>query len=96
MLSTISICNLTDMVILDIDMGNWRMIWEMTVSIWSSPISIWDILSIWALARGTGCDLRRGAGAVALVGVAEEAVGGGLHSSTSQLNLSRFKHKNPT
>jgi hypothetical protein len=22
------------------------MIWEMTVSIWSSPISIWDILSL--------------------------------------------------
>ena len=46
MLSTISICNLTDMVILDIDMGNWRMIWEMTVSIWSFFIWIWDILSL--------------------------------------------------
>jgi len=35
-----------DMVILDIDMGYRLMIWEMTVSIRSSPISIWDILSL--------------------------------------------------
>jgi hypothetical protein len=34
-----------DMVILDIDMGYGLMIWEMTVSIRSSSISIWDILS---------------------------------------------------
>jgi len=34
------------MVILDIDMGYGLMIWEMTVSIRSSPVSIWDILSI--------------------------------------------------
>jgi hypothetical protein len=36
-----------DMVILDIDMGDdvRLMIWEMTGSIRSSPISIWDILS---------------------------------------------------
>jgi len=32
-----------DMVILDIDMGYGLMIWEMTVSIWSSWISIWDM-----------------------------------------------------
>jgi hypothetical protein len=31
-------------VILDIDMGYGLMIREMTVSIWSSFISIWDIL----------------------------------------------------
>ena len=36
-----------DMVILDIDMGYGQMIWEMTVSIRSSSISIWDILSVW-------------------------------------------------
>ena len=36
-----------DMVILDIDTGYGLMIWEMTVSIRSSPISIWDILSLW-------------------------------------------------
>jgi len=35
-----------DMVILDIDMGYGLMIWEMTVSIWSSWISMWDILSL--------------------------------------------------
>ena len=33
------------MVILDIDMEYGLMIWEMTVSIWSSWRSIWDILS---------------------------------------------------
>ena len=35
-----------DMVILAIDMGYGLMIWEMTVWTWSSPISIWDILSL--------------------------------------------------
>jgi len=35
-----------DLVNLDIDMGYGLMIWEMTVSIWSSPISICDILSL--------------------------------------------------
>jgi hypothetical protein len=35
-----------DMVILDIDMRYGVMIREMTVSIWSSPISIWDGLSL--------------------------------------------------
>ena len=35
-----------DMVMLDIDMGYGLMIWEMTVSIWSSWISIRDILSL--------------------------------------------------
>jgi len=35
-----------DMVILDIDMGYGLMIWEMTVSIRSSPKSLWDILSL--------------------------------------------------
>jgi hypothetical protein len=36
-----------DMFILDIDMGYGLMIWEMTVSIRSSPMSIWDIFSLW-------------------------------------------------
>jgi hypothetical protein len=31
------------MVILDIDMGYGLLMWEITVSIWSSPISMWDI-----------------------------------------------------
>jgi len=35
-----------DMVILDIDMKFGLMILEMTVSIWLSSISIWDILSL--------------------------------------------------
>ena len=35
-----------DMVILDIDMGYGILIWEMTVSMLSSWISIWDILSL--------------------------------------------------
>jgi len=34
------------MVVLNIDMGCGLMIREMTVSIRSSPISIWDILSL--------------------------------------------------
>jgi len=34
------------LVMRDIDMGYGLMIWEMTVSIRSSPISIWDILSL--------------------------------------------------
>jgi len=37
-----------DMVILDIDMGYGLMIWQMAASIRSSPISIWDILSLWS------------------------------------------------
>jgi len=32
---------------MDIDMGCGPMIWEMTVSIWSSSILIWDVLSLW-------------------------------------------------
>jgi hypothetical protein len=36
-----------DMVIPNIDMRYGLMIWEMIVSIQSSPISIWDILSPW-------------------------------------------------
>jgi len=35
-----------DMVILDIDMGYGLVIWEMTVSIRSSPLSTWDFLSL--------------------------------------------------
>ena len=35
-----------DMVILDIDMGYGLMIWEMKVSIRSSSVSMWDILSL--------------------------------------------------
>jgi len=37
-----------DMVILDSDMGCGLTIWEIKVSIRSSPISIWDILSLWS------------------------------------------------
>jgi len=41
------------------DMGYGLLIWEMTVSIWSSPISIRDVLSLW---RGpTGKDEPRDA-----------------------------------
>jgi len=35
-----------DMVILDIDMGYGLMIWEMTVSIWSSSVSMFEFLSL--------------------------------------------------
>jgi len=35
-----------DIVILDIGMGYGLMMWEMTVLVWSSPMSIWDILSL--------------------------------------------------
>jgi hypothetical protein len=34
-----------NLVIQDIDMGYGLMIWEMTVSIWSSSVSTWGILS---------------------------------------------------
>jgi len=37
------VINHIDMIILDIDMGYGLMIWEMSVSIRSSPISIWDM-----------------------------------------------------
>jgi len=36
------------MVILDIDLGYGLMIWAMTVSIWSSRISIRDVLLLWS------------------------------------------------
>jgi hypothetical protein len=38
-----------DMVILDVDMGYGLlvMVWEMTVSIRSSSVLTWDILSLW-------------------------------------------------
>jgi hypothetical protein len=41
-----------DMVILNIDLGYGLMIWEMTVSILSSSVSRWDILSLCCGARG--------------------------------------------
>ena len=44
------------MVILDIDMGYGLMIWEMTISIWSSWRSIWDNLSL-CLAQQSGVQL---------------------------------------
>jgi len=44
-----------DMVILAIDMGYGLLIWEMTVSIRSSSISIWDILSLWLENRSIPC-----------------------------------------
>jgi hypothetical protein len=40
-----------DMVILDIDMGYGPMIWEMTESMWSSAVSIWDMFSLWPWLR---------------------------------------------
>jgi hypothetical protein len=40
-----------DMFILDIDMRYCLMIWEMTVSIRTSPITIWDILSLCPAGR---------------------------------------------
>jgi len=47
MLSFVIVCAvLITFVTVDIDMGYGLMIWEMTVSIRSSPISIWDILSL--------------------------------------------------
>ena len=57
------VCHI-DIVILDIDMGYGLMIWEMTASIRSSPISIWDILSLrWlstTLPQGCTAVRRRG------------------------------------
>ena len=44
--------------ILDIDIGYGLMIWEMMVSIWSSPISTWDILSLFAGNAGAECQAR--------------------------------------
>ena len=70
----------SEMVILDINMGYALMIWEMTISIWSSWISIWNILSPCRRAGvgGKGDGSRGGRPATK-----------GLHSFTSQLNLSR-------
>jgi hypothetical protein len=48
------------MVIPDIDLGYGLMMWKMTVSIWSFPISIWDILSICQRQRGYTRDERGG------------------------------------
>jgi hypothetical protein len=45
-----------DMVILDVDTGFGLMIWEMTVWIWSSPILMWDILSLCLEGRGQGAE----------------------------------------
>ena len=58
MVSTWAYTHHIDMVILDIDMGYGLMKREMTVSILSSWISIWDILSLWCLFAMT---LVRGA-----------------------------------
>jgi len=69
-INEISIGTHIDMVILNIAMGYGLMIWEMTVSIWSSWRSIWDILSLWPYpapgpeARGVGRRVLR-PGAVA-------------------------------
>jgi len=43
-----------DMVILDIDVGYGLMIWETTVSTWSSRISMWDMLSLWPCRKAVG------------------------------------------
>ena len=56
-----------DMVIRDIDMGYGPMIWEMTVSIRSSPISIWDILSLCLQATVAYLEGGRGKAEVALL-----------------------------
>jgi len=45
-----------DIVILNIGTGYGRMIWEMTESIWSSLISIWDIFSLWVWPPGPSND----------------------------------------
>jgi len=51
-----------DMVILDINMGYGPMIWEITVSMCSSAISIWDILSLWLQAPPANEGSRVGGG----------------------------------
>jgi len=48
-----------DIVILEIDMGYQLMIWEMIVSIRSSSISIWEILSLWERVARRRRRLRR-------------------------------------
>jgi len=54
-----------DMAILDVDRRHGLMIWEMTVSIRSSAISIWDILSLWAPRQAHVQVWARGAHGVA-------------------------------
>jgi hypothetical protein len=46
-----------DMVILHIDIACGLVIWEMTVSLWSSPISIRDISSLCPHRYETLCHL---------------------------------------
>jgi hypothetical protein len=78
-----------DMVILDIDMGYGLMIWEMTVSIRSSPISIWDILSLWPCPVEAAQDVVGHSPPVAV----EHPHGRGLHSFRFQLNSSSSVHR---
>jgi len=79
----------TDMVILDIDMEYGLIMCEMKVSIRSSSISIWDILLLClpgATRRTRGAP--RGGRMSRRTACAPPAPRG-LHTSTSQLNLSR-------
>jgi len=80
-----------DMVILDIDMGYRLMIWEMTVTIRSSSISIWDILSLRVCERPhLGLlGVVHGQHVVLLVQL-ELPVLRGLHSSIFRLNVNAF------
>jgi len=69
-----------DMVIPDIDMGYGLMIWEMSVSIWSSrtSVSIWDILSLWAqcmtLAASQTAKVTQYTGVCSVVGSAARSM----------------------
>jgi len=83
-----------DMVILDIDMGYGLMICEMTVSIRSSPISIWDILSLCTRVRNAP-PARLVLDTLARWANAGGVPGRGSHSSTFRLNISRFDYTSP-
>jgi len=72
-----------DMVILDSDMG-YGLIWEVTVSIWSSSLSICDNASLCALPH-----VRTRAGSPRSQSVPAPP-SRGFHSSTCQLTVSTF------
>ena len=76
-----------DMVILDIDMEYGLMTWEMTVSIRSTPISIWNILSV-CIAPASASTLEHSVRFSH--GRNRGPQSRGLHSSTFRLSVSAF------
>ena len=73
-------------------MGYERMIWEMTASIRSSPISIWDVLSLWGKVLGCQFHQRRKKTGDRKVSVADQTETAAIWSPdrTSDLRLQPY------